>query len=91
MQALSTDDGTYIRSMATRGQMGGLAPATRDVAMVLDAAGCDVVFVETVGVGQDEVDVARLADATVVLAGWGARAAPAGAWMAGANRRSPAS
>ena len=67
MQALSTDGGTYIRSMATRGQMGGLAPATRDVAMILDAAGCDVVFVETVGVGQDEVDVARLADATVVL------------------------
>ena len=67
MQALATDEGTYIRSMATRGQMGGLAPATRGVAMVLDAAGCDVVFVETVGVGQDEVDVARLADATVVL------------------------
>lgn len=67
MQALSTDEGTYVRSMATRGQMGGLAPATRDAAMVLDAAGCDVIFVETVGVGQDEVDVARLADATVLL------------------------
>ena len=67
MQALATDDGAYIRSMATRGRLGGLAPATRDVAMILDAAGCDVVFVETVGVGQDEVDVARLADATVVL------------------------
>jgi GTPase len=67
MQALATDEGTYIRSMATRGRLGGLAPATRDAALVLDAAGCDVVFVETVGVGQDEVDVVRLADATVVL------------------------
>jgi LAO/AO transport system kinase len=67
MQALATDDGTYIRSMATRGQLGGLAPAARDVSLILDAAGCDVVFVETVGVGQDEVEVARLADATVVL------------------------
>lgn len=67
MQALSTDEGTYIRSMATRGQMGGLAPAARDVALILDAAGCDVVFVETVGVGQDEVEIVRLADATVVL------------------------
>lgn len=67
MQALATDEGTYIRSMATRGQLGGLAPAARDVALILDAAGCDVVFIETVGVGQDEVEVARLADATVVL------------------------
>lgn len=67
MQALSTDEGTYIRSMATRGQLGGLAPAARDVALILDAAGCDVVFVETVGVGQDEVEIARLADITVVL------------------------
>lgn len=67
MQALATDDGIYIRSMATRGQMGGLAPATRDAAMVLDAAGYDIVFVETVGVGQDEVEVARLADATILL------------------------
>jgi LAO/AO transport system kinase len=67
MQALATDDGTYIRSMATRGQLGGLAPAARDAALVLDAAGFDTIFVETVGVGQDEVDVARLADATIVL------------------------
>ncbi|MCL5005191.1 MAG: methylmalonyl Co-A mutase-associated GTPase MeaB [Acidobacteria bacterium] len=67
MQTLATDNGTYIRSMATRGQLGGLAPATRDVAMILDAAGCDVVFVETVGVGQDEVEIARMADATVVI------------------------
>ena len=67
MQALATDEGTYIRSMATRGHLGGLAPAACDVTLILDAAGCDVVFIETVGVGQDEVDVARLADATVVL------------------------
>ncbi|HET7215975.1 MAG TPA: methylmalonyl Co-A mutase-associated GTPase MeaB [Terriglobia bacterium] len=67
MQGLSTDEGTYIRSMATRGQLGGLAPAARDAALILDASGCEVVFVETVGVGQDEVDVARLADSTVVL------------------------
>ena len=67
MQALANDEGTYIRSMATRGQLGGLAPAARDVALILDAAGCDVVFVETVGVGQDEVEIAQLADATVVL------------------------
>ncbi|HEX5410962.1 MAG TPA: methylmalonyl Co-A mutase-associated GTPase MeaB [Terriglobia bacterium] len=67
MKALGTDQGIYIRSMATRGQLGGLAPAARDVALILDAAGCDVVFIETVGVGQDEVDVARLADATVIL------------------------
>ncbi|TAM82518.1 MAG: methylmalonyl Co-A mutase-associated GTPase MeaB [Acidobacteria bacterium] len=67
MQALATDEGTYIRSMATRGQLGGVAPAARDVATILDAAGCDVVFIETVGVGQDEVEVARIADATAVL------------------------
>ncbi len=67
MQALATDEGTYIRSMATRGQLGGLAPAARDAALVLEAAGFDTIFIETVGVGQDEVDVARLADVTVVL------------------------
>jgi GTPase len=67
MQALATDHGTYIRSMATRGQLGGLAPAARDAALILDAAGFDVVLIETVGVGQDEVEVARLADVTVVL------------------------
>jgi LAO/AO transport system kinase len=67
MQRLFGDEGVYIRSMATRGQLGGLAPATHDVVTVLDAAGCDVVLIETVGVGQDEVEVARLADATVLL------------------------
>jgi LAO/AO transport system kinase len=67
MQSLSSDDGVYIRSMATRGQLGGLAPTTQDVVTLLDAAGCDVVLIETVGVGQDEVEVARLADTTVLL------------------------
>ncbi len=67
MQRLSTDEGVYIRSMATRGELGGLAPTTHDVVSVLDAAGCQVVIVETVGVGQDEVEVARLAQVTVLL------------------------
>ncbi len=67
MQRLSTDEGVYIRSMATRGELGGLAPATHDVVSVLDAAGCQVVIVETVGVGQDEVEVARLAEVTALL------------------------
>lgn len=67
MQRLSADEGVYIRSMATRGQLGGLAPATDDVVTILDAAGSDTVIIETVGVGQDEVEVARLADATVLL------------------------
>ncbi len=67
MQALSIDEGVYIRSMATRGQLGGLSPAAYDVAAILAAAGCSAVFVETVGVGQDEVEVAGLAAATLVL------------------------
>jgi LAO/AO transport system kinase len=67
MQSLSSDKEIYIRSMATRGQLGGLAPTTHDVVTILDAAGCDVVLIETVGVGQDEVEVARLADATALL------------------------
>jgi LAO/AO transport system kinase len=61
------DAGVFIRSMATRGSMGGLAAATRDLTKLLDAAGFDVVIVETVGVGQDEVDVAGLAEITVVV------------------------
>ena len=67
MQSLSHDPGVYIRSMATRGQMGGLAPTTQDAVTILDAAGCEVILIETVGVGQDEVEVARLADVTVLL------------------------
>ena len=67
MQAHHADMGIYIRSMATRGFLGGLAPATADVATLLDAAGKDIVLVETVGVGQDEIDIVRLADVTVVI------------------------
>lgn len=66
MQERFCDPGTYIRSMATRGSLGGLARATADVATVLDAAGHDWIMIETVGVGQDEIDVVRLADVTIV-------------------------
>ena len=61
------DSGVFIRSMATRGWLGGLAAATTDMTVLLDAAGKDVVLVETVGVGQDEVEIAKLADATMVV------------------------
>jgi len=61
------DEAVFIRSMATRGCLGGLAASTTDMAVLLDAAGKDVVLVETVGVGQDEVEIARLADATIVV------------------------
>jgi LAO/AO transport system kinase len=61
------DAGVFIRSMATRGALGGLAPATHDAALVMDAAGFDWILIETVGVGQDEVDIARLARATAVV------------------------
>jgi LAO/AO transport system kinase len=67
MQAHATDPGVYIRSMSSRGHLGGLAAATPQAVRVLDAAGCDVILVETVGVGQAEVDVASLADTTLVL------------------------
>ena len=67
MQRLANDPGVYIRSMATRGQLGGLAPTTQDAVTILDAAGYEVILIETVGVGQDEVEVARLADVTVLL------------------------
>jgi len=66
MQAHAGDDGVYIRSMATRGHLGGLARATHEAAYVLDAAGKDWVVIETVGVGQDEVDIVRTADVSVV-------------------------
>ena len=68
MQGLATDPGVFIRSMATRGAMGGLARATRDAADLLDAAGFDRVIVETVGVGQDEVDVVSSVDTVLVVA-----------------------
>ncbi len=82
MQDHATDREVYIRSMASRGHLGGLSWATPQAVRVLDAAGCDVVLVETVGVGQSEVDVAGLADTTVVLLapgmGDGIQAAKAG-------------
>jgi len=67
MQHHAGDRGVYIRSMATRGHLGGLARATPQAVRVLDAAGCEVVLVETVGVGQAEVEVAGLADTTLVV------------------------
>jgi LAO/AO transport system kinase len=67
MQTLSTDPGIYIRSMATRGHLGGLAPSTADVIRVLDAGARDPILVETVGVGQDEIDIVKLADVSVVV------------------------
>jgi LAO/AO transport system kinase len=67
MQRHFSDPGIYIRSMATRGSLGGLARATADVSTVLDASGRDLILIETVGVGQDEVDIVRLADITVVI------------------------
>jgi LAO/AO transport system kinase len=66
MSAHSADADVFIRSMATRGHLGGLARATSDVALILDAAGKDIVIVETVGVGQDEVDIVRTADISIV-------------------------
>jgi LAO/AO transport system kinase len=67
MQGLYTDPGVFIRSMATRGAMGGLTPATHDAVDVLDAAGFDWVLIETVGVGQDEVDVVRSVETVLVV------------------------
>jgi LAO/AO transport system kinase len=67
MAEIYTDPGVFIRSMATRGALGGLARATSDAVDVLDAAGFDVVLIETVGVGQDEVDIVRAADTTAVV------------------------
>ncbi|MET0820899.1 MAG: methylmalonyl Co-A mutase-associated GTPase MeaB [Aeromicrobium sp.] len=82
MQDHALDDGVYIRSMASRGHLGGLSATAPQALRVLDAAGCDVVLVETVGVGQSEVDVAGLADTTIVLLapgmGDGIQAAKAG-------------
>jgi len=66
MQAHAADPDVFIRSMATRGHLGGLARATGDAALVLDAAGKDIIIIETVGVGQDEVDIIRTADVSIV-------------------------
>ena len=82
MQDHALDQGVYIRSMASRGHLGGLSWATPQALRVLDAAGCDVILVETVGVGQSEVEIAAMADTTVVLIapgmGDGIQAAKAG-------------
>jgi LAO/AO transport system kinase len=82
MQNHATDGQVYIRSMATRGRLGGLAWATPQALRVLDAAGCEVIIVETVGVGQSEVEIAGQADTTLVLLapgmGDGIQAAKAG-------------
>jgi GTPase len=82
MQDHATDDGVFIRSMAARGQLGGLSAAVPQALRVLGAAGCDVVLIETVGVGQAEVEIASLADTTIVLLapgmGDGIQAAKAG-------------
>src|SRR5919202_48765 len=67
MESVALDPGIFIRSMATRGSLGGLAAATRDVADVLDAYGFDRVMIETVGVGQSELDIARTADTSAVV------------------------
>jgi LAO/AO transport system kinase len=67
MQEHSSDAGIYIRSMATRGSLGGLARTSADVSTILDASGRNLIMIETVGVGQDEVDIVRLADITIVI------------------------
>jgi LAO/AO transport system kinase len=67
MQEHHADSGVFIRSMATRGGVGGVAAATADIALLLDSAGFDIVLIETVGVGQDEVDIAGMADVTIVI------------------------
>ena len=72
MQDHATDPGVFIRSLATRGNLGGLSRATGDCIRVMDAMGQDVILVETVGVGQDEIDIAQMAHTT--LRGAGARA-----------------
>jgi GTPase len=67
MQGHARDPGVFIRSMATRGHLGGLSKATADAAVVLDAAGKEIITIETVGVGQDEIEIARTADVAIVV------------------------
>lgn len=73
MQSHATDEGVFIRSMATRGHLGGLSLATPEAVRILDASGCAFVIIETVGVGQAEIDIAQAADTTIVILtpGWG--------------------
>jgi len=67
MQDLSTDQGVFIRSMGTRGNLGGLSPATQSTVRILDALGKDIIFIETVGVGQAEVEIVKVADMVVLI------------------------
>ena len=67
MQRHAVDDGVFIRSLATRGHLGGLSRSARDMVRVLDAYGADIVLVETVGVGQDELEITRTAHTTLVV------------------------
>ena len=67
MNDLSTDPGVFIRSMGTRGSLGGLSNATQAAIKVLDAYGCDYIFIETVGVGQSEIDIVKTADTTLIV------------------------
>jgi LAO/AO transport system kinase len=67
MTDVELDDGVFIRSMASRGSLGGLSKKAKEAADVLDASGCDIILMETVGVGQSELDIARAADTTVVV------------------------
>jgi len=67
MQDITNDEGVFVRSMATRGALGGLSKATADTIKILDAFGKDFILIETVGVGQDEIDIVRTADSTVLI------------------------
>ncbi len=67
MNDLNTDPGVFIRSMGTRGSLGGLSNATQAAIKVLDAYGCDYIFIETVGVGQSEIDIVKTADTTLIV------------------------
>lgn len=67
MQDLATNPNVFIRSMGTRGHLGGLSRATASAVKILDAYGCDVIFIETVGVGQSEIDIVKMADTTVIV------------------------
>lgn len=67
LQKLSTEDNVFIRSMATRGHLGGISPTTSEVKKILDAFGCDYIFIETVGVGQSEVEIVKNVDTTLLI------------------------
>jgi LAO/AO transport system kinase len=87
MQDITNDEGVFVRSMATRGTLGGLSKATADTIKILDAFGKDFILIETVGVGQDEIDIVRTADSTVLISvpGMAMRSRPSrrGSWKSG--------